>query len=659
MNNYRFSLGFLRTAVVSPELKVADIEFNTGVILAALDELIAKSCQLAVFPELCITGYSCADLFYQSLLRERSVRALDTIAKFTQKQRIAVCVGIPLEIQGRLYNCAALVNDGKILGIVPKTYLPTSNEFYEERWFTSGLHSPNKTVEINQSTVPFGTDLIFSAKNMPDCKIGIEICEDLWAVSPPSGNMALAGATLFFNLSASDEILGKADYRRELVKNQSARCLAAYLYSSAGSGESTTDVVYSGHSLISENGIILAETDRFHFSTQIALADIDLQRITHDRLKDSSYSSAESKQTYRMIEFDIPVSTSPILEDEFLRPSPQTPFVPANINQRTRNCREIFNIQSIGLAKRLKHIGTEKATLAVSGGLDSTLALLVTAKAFDILNLKREGIFAVTMPGPGTTSRTRENAEKLAFLLGVTLRNIPIDKAVHQHFQDIGHDENVYDTTYENTQARERTQIVMDLANQVGGITIGTGDLSEIALGWCTYNGDQMSMYHVNAGVPKTLVRYLIEWCAESEFKGEAAEVLFDICATPITPELLPVRSGENSQQKTENTIGPYTLHDFFLFYTIRHLFSPRKVFYLASKTFSGTFSKEEILRWLKVFYKRFFANQFKRSAMPDGPKVGSVALSPRGDWRMPSDASFSLWLKELDDLEQDQKEAH
>ncbi len=645
------SLGFLRVGVVTPEMKVADIEYNTAAIIAALEKLAANGSQLAVFPELCITGYSCADLLYQSLLLDRARVALQPIAQAARQHKITTVVGLPLEISGKLYNCAAFISGGEVFGIVPKTYLPTTNEFYEERWFASAEHCVNKTVEINGVDVPVGVYLIFSANNMPHYTIGIEICEDLWAVNPPTGNMALAGATVLVNPSASNELLGKADYRRELVKQQSARCLAAYLYAGAGPGESSTDVVYSGHSLIAENGIIFEETERFQFSMQMAIADIDLQRLMHERLKNSSFSAAPPPQSYRVIKFELPQTTPVNPESPLLRPISQRPFVPSDLTQRAKHCHEIFNIQSAGLAKRLKHVGLKQVSLGISGGLDSTLALLVTVRAFDILKLNRQGIVTVTMPGFGTTSRTHSNAENLAELLGVTLRQIPIKEAVLQHFRDIEHDKNVYNITYENAQARERTQILMDIANQIGGLTVGTGDLSELALGWCTYNADHMSMYHVNAGVPKTLVRYLIEWFAESEVKGKTREVLLDICATPITPELLPLGEGETLQQKTEESIGPYVLHDFFLYYTVRHLFAPRKVFFLTRQAFGTLYSPEEILRWMTEFYKRFFTQQFKRSAMPDGPKVGSVALSPRGDWRMPSDASFALWLDEVEQL--------
>lgn len=622
------SMGFLRVAVAVPALRVADVDYNSGAIIEGLEQSAARGGQLVLFPELCITGYSCADLFYQSLLLRHARLALRSIAEAAGQHGIAAVVGLPLEVGGRLYNCAAFISDKTVLGIVPKTYLPTTNEYYEERWFTSSRECPVGVVNLEGRDVPFGTDLLFQASNVSACVIGIEICEDLWAVHPPSGDMALAGATLLLNPSASDEVLGKSDYRRELVKQQSARCLAACLYAGAGPGESTTDVVFAGHSLIAENGIVLAETERFHFSTEMAVADMDVQRLVHERLKNSSFSSAQPNHSYRRIPFNLAASSSPSPQVPLLRPGlSQTPFVPSDLAQRAKHCQEIFRIQSTGLAKRLKHTGITRVSLGLSGGLDSTLALLVTMQAFDILTLQRSGIVAVTMPGFGTTSRTRNNAERLANLLGVTFQQISIRDAVRQHLHDIGHDERVHDVTYENAQARERTQILMDIANQIGGLMVGTGDLSELALGWCTYNADQMSMYHVNAGVPKTLVRYLIEWCADSLFTGETSDVLRDICATPITPELLPPGEGETVQQETEVTIGPYTLQDFFLFYTVRYSFSPRKVFFLACQAFDTVYSPEEILRWMQVFYQRFFAYQFKRSAMPDGPKVGSVYL--------------------------------
>jgi NAD+ synthase (glutamine-hydrolysing) len=654
------ALGFLRVAVAVPPAQVADVPHNVGAIEEALAEAASQGCRLVLLPELCVTGYSCADLFYQSLLLEQARQALSAISGATARLRIAAVVGLPLELDGKLYNCAAFMSGGAVRGIVPKTYLPNTGEYYEKRWFASSRDCLAAAIQLDGVQVPFGVDLLFRAENVPGCVIGIEICEDLWAVTPPSGSMALAGATVLLNPSASDEVLAKSDYRRELVKQQAARCLAAYLYAGSGPGESTTDVVYGGHSLIAENGIALAETERFRFGLQTAVADLDLQRLAHERIANSSFSIARPDRTYRQIAFRL---AAPAEEGRgplsLRRPKlARSPFVPAEAAQRARHCEEIFSIQSTGLARRLEHVGATRVTLGISGGLDSTLALLVAIRAFDFLALPREGIVAVNMPGFGTTARTRNNAERLAGLLGITLRQIPIDRAVRQHFRDIGHDERVQDVTYENAQARERTQILMDLANQVGGLALGTGDLSELALGWCTYNGDQMSMYHVNAGVPKTLVRYLIEWCAETVFSEETADVLRDIYATPITPELLPSAGDGLTVQGTEATIGPFELHDFFLYHTVRYGCSPRKVFFLARQAFGEDYAPGETLRWLAVFYDRFFRNQFKRSAMPDGPKVGSVALSPRGDWRMPSDASVALWQQELAALQADQQQA-
>lgn len=642
-------MGFVRVAVVSPELRVADVEFNVLAIVKALRDAAAEGCQLALFPELSVTGYSCADLFYQASLLNAARNSLQIIAQATEQTGVAVVVGLPLAAEGRLYCCAAFISEGFVRGIVPKTFLPSVYEYYEERWFSSGRDARVRSVPVGNAAVPFGTDLLFQAANLPECVVGIEICEDLWAVQPVSGELATAGATLLLNPSGSNELLGKADYRRELVKQQSARCLAAYLYAGSGPGESSTDMVFGGHSLIVENGALLAETERFHFETQMAIADVDVQRLVHERLRNSAFSSTVPTRPVRSIGFafkDIPPN-----QTRLRRPLLRNPFVPPDPAQRAERCREIFAIQSTGLAKRLRHTGQHSTVIGISGGLDSTLALLVTVKAFDIMKWPRAGILAVTMPGFGTTSRTRGNAEKLITLLGATLKVIPISDAVRQHFKDIGHDESVHDITYENAQSRERMQILMDLANSGNGLVVGTGDLSEIALGWCTYNGDQMSMYNVNCGVPKTLVRYMVEWVAESEFSGPVSEVLRDIGATPISPELLPLGKDASLKQKTEETIGPYELHDFFLYQAIRNHFPPRKILFLAWQAFGEDYSAECILRWMGTFYRRFFSQQFKRSPSPDGPKIGSVALSPRGDWRMPSDARPDLWLKEIADL--------
>lgn len=660
-----FEFGFVRAAVVSPELRVADVEFNAAEIGAAMRRAADADASLVLFPELGVTGYSCGDLFYQSLLLERARNALNTLARVTAETNIAAVVGLPLLQDGKIYNCAAFLSQGGVVGIVPKTYLPNTQEYYEARWFTSSRYAWFDAVEIGGARVPFGADLVFRATNLPSCVIGIEICEDLWAINAPSSDKALAGATILLNPSASDDTLGKSDYRTDLVTHQSGRCLAAYLYAGASPNESTTDVVFAGHSLIAENGTLLAMTERFRFDTQSASADIDVERLINERTKNTSFATQVPTGKYRSIEFALPTPRG-VSEYALQRPLSRTPFVPSDVAQRAIHCREIFALQSTGLAKRLKHVGVKNVTIGLSGGLDSTLALLVIIKAFDILGLDHRGIVALSMPGFGTTPRTKSNAEQLAAQLGITFRTIPIADAVRQHFRDIGHDENVHDVTYENAQARERTQILMDVANEIGGLVVGTGDLSELALGWATYNADQMSMYHVNAGVPKTLVRYLVEWAADAEYSGDeassrttrisgtmhddvsVAKILRDVAATPITPELLPLDDKGAQAQDTEATIGPYLLHDFFLYYMVRHQFAPRKIFFLAQQAFGGEYDGAALLKWLGVFYKRFFSQQFKRSAMPDGPKVGSVALSPRGDWRMPSDASAALWLDEV-----------
>jgi NAD+ synthase (glutamine-hydrolysing) len=635
----------LRVAAVTPELKVADVAFNVAAIETAADQAAARGVRLAVFPELAVTGYSCGDLFGQRLLLEQAEAALPRLAKTAARLGISLVVGVPLRLAGRLFNCAMVLSGGQMCGVVPKSYLANSQEFYERRWFAAAGEVPADVIELDGRQVPFGSDLLFQTVDLPACVLGIEICEDAWVASPPSGDLATAGATVLVNLSASPEILGKCAYRRALVEAQSARCLAAYLYASAGPGESSTDLVFSGHSLIAEYGQVLAETERFQFETTMAVADIDLERLSGERRRSSSFAASRPLRRYRQVSIIVADS----LARELLCPVPRTPFVPTGAAECGARCREIFAIQTTGLMTRLRHAGSRQVVLGISGGLDSTLALLVTAKAFDRLGLPRSGIVALTMPGFGTTARTRGNAETLAEELGVTLRVVPIAAAVSQHFRDIGHDPMQHDTTFENAQARERTQILMDVANQVNGLVIGTGDLSELALGWCTYNGDHMAMYAVNAGVPKTLVRYLIAWCADTEFRDRAAEVLRDICNTPVSPELLPPHPDGTISQETESHLGPYELHDFFLFQIVRCHFPPRKVLNLAMQAFGADYPPDDLRRWLALFYQRFFAHQFKRSCLPDGPKVGSVALSPRGDWRMPSDASVALWLAELD----------
>ncbi len=640
--------GFLRVGVATPDLEIGNVDFNLAEICRIAQQAKQQQCQLLLFPELCLTGYTCADLFYQHSLQQRVETALLELADFSAAEELTLVIGAPLSVSGRLFNCATLISHGKICGLVPKTYLPNSGEFYEQRWFSSATERTCEYVQLGDYEIPFGTDLLFQPDGFSDALIGIEICEDAWSVVPPSGAQALAGATLLLNLSASPEILGKQAYRRTLVSSLSARCLAAYAYASAGPNESSTDLVFSGHSLIAENGQVLAETERFQFDSQLALADIDLQRLTGERQRNSSFSCVVGAEEFRVESFQLSLATV----EEILRPVSRTPFVPPNDTERADRCREIFSLQTTGLMKRLRHTGCRKVVIGLSGGLDSTLALLVTVKAFDRMGLDRKGIVALTMPGFGTTKRTRGNAEELAELLGVELRIVSINAAVKQHFADIGHDATVHDITYENSQARERTQILMDVANQVNGLVIGTGDLSELALGWCTYNGDHMSMYAVNCGVPKTLVRYLVSWCAAEEFSDRTSAVLDDVCATPVSPELLPPDADGHIAQMTEEVVGPYELHDFFLFQVVRLHFPPRKVLFLAEQAFADDYSRAELLKWLCQFYRRFFSQQFKRSCLPDGPKVGTVALSPRGDWRMPSDAAADLWLKQLEGLE-------
>ena len=642
------AFNFIRVASAAPELRIADVEFNATQMRAAMGGAAKRGASIILFPELSITGYTCGDLFRQFTLNNQAHESLQVLALDTKEVGIHAIVGVPLAINGRLYNCAALIGGGKVLGMVPKQFLPTTGEFYEERWFTSGSKLAPTEIDFAGSSVPIANNLLFAASNLPGCILGIEICEDLWAVEPPSGGQALAGATLIFNPSASNELLAKRAYRNDLVKSQSARCLAAYVYASSGPGESSTDLVFSGHCMIVENGAILTEAERFHFETQIVYADIDLDRLQHERLSNSSFSAAHAKSDFRYVNFTSSINNSTHEPLGSLRPNPSMPFVPADPQVRATTCREIFSIQSAGLAKRLKHTATGQVIIGISGGLDSTLALLASVHAFDLLGLDRKGIIAVTMPGLGTSERTKTNAEELVKLIGAELRVIPILNAIKQHFKDIDQNENLLDVTYENAQARERTQILMDLANKLGGFVVGTGDLSEAALGWCTFNGDHMSMYHVNVGVPKTLVRYIIEWCADAEFSGGTAAVLRDICAVPISPELLPVGADGALQQLTEDIIGPYELHDYFLFQMVRHGLGPAKILYLAELAFAKRYDRLTLLHWLEMFVKRFFSQQFKRSAMPDGPKVGSVALSPRGDWRMPSDASAAKWLTEI-----------
>lgn len=641
--------GLLRIACVTMENKIADVEYNLNEIVQCIRRAKEKDCFFLVFPELCLTSYTCGDLFYQKILADKVLHSIVKLKQETKKYGTTIVVGMPLMADSRLFNCAAFISNGSIKGIVPKTYLPNTNEFYEERWFASEFDRISNTIRIDGEDVPFGADLIFELDGTPDCKIGIEICEDLWAVIPPSSDLAINGANVILNLSASDEYLGKSEYRRNLVLSQSAKCHAAYIYSSTGPGESSTDLVFSGHSIIAENGSLLSETERFRFETDIAYADVDFERMNTERQKNNSFSKSSTTKKFRTIQFNLPKVRITDIK-RFINPNP---FVSPDEKKRSETCEEIFKLQSTALAKRMKAINLNNIVLGLSGGLDSTLALLVAYKTFKLLGYDKSGIHNIIMPGFGTTNRTKSNAIRLAELLEVPYRIISIDKAVKQHFEDIGHDENDHSIVYENAQARERTQILMDVSNQVCGIVLGTGDLSEIALGWSTYNADHISMYNVNCGVPKTLVKYVIEWCADVEFDGEIAQVLKDICSTPISPELLPAKQNGEIAQETEKALGPYVLHDFFLYHFFRFHFSPKKLFIFAQQAFKEMYEPEEILKWMSVFYKRFFRYQFKRTCIPDGPKIGTVALSPRGDWRMPTDAEVTLWLAEIKEIKE------
>ncbi len=631
--------GFIKVAAVTPEIRVADVVFNKNAIVAAAKEACKNGAKLMAFPELCITGYTCGDLFLQDILLDEAKAALKDIARETAKMDALIYVGLPIEDEGKLYNMAAAINKGKILGLIPKTFIPNYGEFYECRHFASGRDKKGY-MDLLGEKVPVGNDLLIKCKNYPHMVVGCEICEDIWVPDTPSTALALKGATVIVNPSASDELVCKDEYRRNLVSMTSARLVAGYVYASAGEGESTQDVVYAGHDMICENGEMLAESKLF--STGIIYGDLDLEKLIHDRRRMNTFE-IKTPDKDRVVEF----SFDEIKETEISRSYTGQPFVPGNENLRKARCEQILSIQAGGLYKRLKHIGCKNATIGISGGLDSTLALLVTARAFDMLGMSRENILSVTMPCFGTTDRTHDNAVRLTRSLGATLKEVDIKEAVNKHFSDIGQDSNVHDITYENGQARERTQVLMDLANKNNGIVIGTGDLSELALGWATYNGDHMSMYAVNVGVPKTLVRHLVRYYADTCNDKETTEVLLDILDTPVSPELLPPTGG-NISQKTEDLVGPYELHDFFLYHMLRNGYAPKKIFRIAKIAFEGKFDEETILKWLKTFCRRFFSQQFKRSCLPDGPKVGSIAVSPRGDLRMPSDAVADLWMKNL-----------
>lgn len=625
--------GFVRVAVGTPRIHVADCPGNARSIISLMRRADERRAKVLVLPELCVTGYTANDLFMQRPLLDGAYAALADIRDASRELDVLTCVGMPLALHGRLYNCAIFVKSGRILGVVPKRNPPNYSVYYELRHFIPGPRTVSE-IELLGETVPFGGDIIFSCNQMPEFTVGCEICEDLWVPDAPSIRHALAGATVIANLSASDESVGKADYRRMLVRSQSAKLICAYLYADAGTGESSTDLVFAGHDLVCENGVMLAESTRYE--TELSFAEIDVDMLDHERRRMNTFGARPDG--YRFVPFDVTLQDLDL--ERFIDPRP---FVPADERAREARCEEILDIQAHGLATRLRHIGAKKATIAVSGGLDSTLALLVTARAFDICKIPHDGILAVTMPGFGTTTRTRSNAQIISERLGATFMEIPIGEAVKRHFRDIGQNPDVHDVTYENCQARERTQVLMDLANKTGGIAIGTGDLSELALGWATYNGDHMSMYAVNVSVPKTLVRYLVKYEADRASDKALANSLNDILQTPVSPELLPPVDGEIAQ-KTEDLVGPYDLHDFFLYHILRRGATAEKTARLAKCAFGDTYSDEVIRAWLKVFARRFFSQQFKRSCMPDGPKVGSVALSPRGDLRMPSDAAGGLW---------------
>lgn len=631
--------GFVRVGAVVPKLKVADTEFNCNEIIKQIEVASNNKIQIAVFPELCVTGYTCQDLFEQDTLLEEAEKALNKILDYTNNLDIICIIGMPIKAENQLFNTAVVIQKGKILGIVPKTFIPNYGEFYEKRWFASSKNANKKEIEILDQKVPFGIDLLFKDKENNEIRFGIEICEDIWAVEPPSNKLALLGANIIFNLSASNEVIGKKEYRRELVKMQSAKTISGYVYCSSGVNESTSDVVFSGESMIFENGSCLTNNQRFDFESNMIFTEIDTKRLANDRRKNISFMGNPVDLEYREIKINIPDNI-----ENLTREYSKTPFVPEDKKKISEICEEILNIQSYGLAKRLLHTNINKTIIGISGGLDSALAFLVIIKAYEVLNLPKENIIAITMPGFGTTSRTHKNSIKLINEYGATFREINITKSSLQHFEDIGHDKKMKDITYENAQARERTKILMDIANEENGIVVGTGDLSELALGWCTYNGDHMSMYSVNASIPKTLVEYIIKWVADNS-KEEYKNIINDILDTPISPELLPPDENGNIEQKTEEQVGPYILHDFFLYHFLRYGAEPKKIYILACKTFKNDFKKEDIKHWLQVFIKRFFTQQFKRNCMPDGPKVGTVSLSPRGDLRMPSDASYNIWL--------------
>lgn len=640
MNN-----SFITVAAAIPAVKVADCDYNIEQIIAQVTEAEEKGVEIIVFPELCVTGYTCQDLFRQSTLLENVELSVVRLLGHMRKMNVIAIIGVPVIVGDLLLNCAAVIQKGSILAMIPKTYLPNYNEFYEKRWFASlqDLRETQIRYAGNKITITPEPLLVRTSENV---LFGVEICEDVWAPAPPSNRLALSGADLIFNLSASDELVGKHDYLKGLLAQQSARTITGYIYSGSGFGESTQDVVYGGNAMIYENGVLLEEANRFSLEPQMMIGQIDIERLRSERRTNSTYVNAQRGNNAIIVDA-LPTDSIPFT---LLRKIDPHPFIPASSDMQ-RSCEEIINIQSCGLAKRVIHTNSKNLVVGISGGLDSTLALLICVNTFDMLHLDRKGIIGVTMPGFGTTDRTYQNALTLMKNLGITIKEINIAKAVNQHFEDIGHDPKIHDVTYENSQARERTQILMDLTNQIGGFVVGTGDLSELALGWATYNGDHMSMYGVNGSVPKTLIRYLVRYIAEYKMDEATKAVLLDIIDTPISPELIPGDEKGNINQKTEDLVGPYELHDFYLYYFLRFGFSPRKIFFLAQHAFKGMYDDATIKKWLSTFFRRFFNQQFKRSCLPDGPKVGSVSLSPRGDWRMPSDAVSRLWLKECEEL--------
>ena len=643
--------GYFRVASAVPSVSVGDVHSNTEAIIAMARELASKHVRIAAFPELCITGYTCGDLFHNDVLLEAAETAIETIITASCTINCTIIVGVPVRLCTALYNCAAVVCNGELKALIPKTYIPNYNEFYEKRWWTSGQNI-DTTIEFAGQKVPLSASILLSVDGV---YFAIEICEDLWTTIPPSCRLAMAGAEVIFNLSASDAIVGKYEYFTDLIKQQSARCLCAYAYSSCGYGESSTDLVFDGIAMIAENGSILAQAQRWQRQPHYAIADIDIRAIHRDRIHCGSFHDCAAAQGSNSIHIiDIEAKPSDDLGETLMRKLQPLPFVPYDTDSRGKRCLDIINIQSAGLSKRLEATHTRSLVIGISGGLDSTLALLVAVHAFDSLGIERKGIIGVTMPGFGTTGRTYNNAIELMRHLGVTIREISIREAVMQHFKDINHNPEEQDVTYENSQARERTQILMDIANQIGGMVLGTGDLSELALGWATYNGDHMSMYAVNAGVPKTLVRHLVDTFArQAQENGDTKlhDVLADIIDTPISPELIPADTHDNITQKTEDLVGPYELHDFFLYYILRYGFGPTRIYYMAHIALGDKYDDATIKKWLTIFIRRFFNQQFKRSCLPDGPKVGSVCLSPRGDWRMPSDANSALWLEECQKL--------